>query len=82
MDLLIISSRLLTEILISLQVKDRTWLILREEGMVVEEALDGDEGDGAGYDEKNGIIEKIAPGEEKSPAPWTAEPDVASLHIT
>ncbi|KAJ6547615.1 hypothetical protein B0H19DRAFT_1075416 [Mycena capillaripes] len=65
----------------NLDVKDRTWLILREEGMVVEEALD-DDGEGGDYDEKNGIVEKLASAEEKSSAPWTAEPDVASLHIT
>ncbi|KAF7363500.1 hypothetical protein MSAN_01006200 [Mycena sanguinolenta] len=66
----------------NLDVKDRTWIILREEGMVVEEALDGDEGDGTDYDEKGGIVEKVAAEpEEKSPVQWT-EPDVASLHIT
>lgn len=54
--------------------------------MVVEEALDDDDGgDGADYDEK--VVEKIAGGaqvahEEKSSAPWTPEPDAASLHIT
>ncbi|KAF8212185.1 hypothetical protein K438DRAFT_1957954 [Mycena galopus ATCC 62051] len=67
----------------NLDVKERTWAILREEGMVVEEALDDDEGDGADYDEKSGIVEKIAAEpEEKSPVPWTTEPDIASLHVT
>ncbi|KAJ7343434.1 hypothetical protein DFH08DRAFT_937969 [Mycena albidolilacea] len=66
----------------NLDVKDRTWIILREEGMVVEEALDDDEGDGADYDEKSGVVEKIATEpEEKSSVPWTAEPDIASLHV-
>ncbi|KAJ7685236.1 hypothetical protein DFH06DRAFT_1357108, partial [Mycena polygramma] len=68
----------------NLDVRDRTWAILREEGMVVEEALD-DEGDGTNYDEKNGVVEKVPPGlqsEEKSSAPWTAEPEIASLHVT
>ncbi|KAJ7452354.1 hypothetical protein B0H11DRAFT_2073067 [Mycena galericulata] len=70
----------------NLDVKDRTWLILREEGMVVEEALDEDDGDGAAYDEKGGIVEKIgtsppAGHEEKPPVTWTTEPD-SSLHIT
>jgi len=70
----------------NLDVKERTWLILREEGMVVEEAVDED-GDGADYDEKSGIIEKLAASspagqEEKPSVPWTTEPDVASLHIT
>ncbi|KAJ7449862.1 hypothetical protein FB451DRAFT_1530211, partial [Mycena latifolia] len=68
----------------NLEVKDQTWLVLREEGMVVEEAVDeDDEGGDADYDEKNGIVEKMAAGpqEEKRPA-WTAESDVASLHIT
>lgn len=69
------------EFLISLQVKDRTWLVLREEGMVVEEALD-DDADGGDYDEKNEVIEKLSSAQEKGSAPWTAEPDVASLHIT
>jgi hypothetical protein len=70
------------------QVKDQTWLILREEGMVVEEALDDeDDGHDTDYDEKNGIVEKISAGaqaaqEEKGSGPWTTEPDVASLHIT
>lgn len=50
--------------------------------MVVEEALDDDEGGGADYDEKGGIVEKIATEpEEKSSVPWTAEPDIASLHV-
>ncbi|KAJ7109430.1 hypothetical protein C8R44DRAFT_802494 [Mycena epipterygia] len=70
----------------NLDVKDRTWLILREEGMVVEEALDDEDERGrADYDEK--VVEKIPGGaqvahEEKSSAPWTTEPDAASLHIT
>ncbi|KAJ7632673.1 hypothetical protein FB45DRAFT_913126 [Roridomyces roridus] len=64
----------------NLDVKDRSWLILREEGMVVEEALDGD-GDGAGvdFDEKGGIIEKVIAsspaGQEKTVIPWTSELD-------
>ncbi|KAJ7709853.1 hypothetical protein B0H17DRAFT_1155701 [Mycena rosella] len=69
----------------NLEVKDQTWLVLREEGMVVEEALDDDEGGHAHYDEKNGVVEKIVAGpqqEEKGSVPWTAEPDVASVHIT
>ncbi|KAJ7774542.1 hypothetical protein DFH07DRAFT_952255 [Mycena maculata] len=71
----------------NLDVKDRTWLILREEGMVVEESLDEDDGDGADYDEKGGVIEKVASAppngqEEKTSVPWTAESDAASLHIT
>ncbi|KAJ7235454.1 hypothetical protein B0H12DRAFT_1141579 [Mycena haematopus] len=66
----------------NLDVKDRTWVILREEGMVVEEALDDDEGGGADFDEKGGIVEKIATEpEEKGSAPWTANPDVASLYV-
>lgn len=52
--------------------------------MVVEEALDEDDGDGADYDEKGGITEKIATSppaglEEKPSIPWTTEPDVASI---
>ncbi|KAJ7097878.1 hypothetical protein B0H15DRAFT_945449 [Mycena belliarum] len=67
----------------NLEVKDQTWLILREEGMVVEEALDDDEGGDADYDEKNGIVEKIGAGsQEKVATSWTAQPDVASVHIT
>ncbi|KAJ7111566.1 hypothetical protein C8R43DRAFT_1139107 [Mycena crocata] len=72
----------------NLDVKDRTWLILREEGMVVEEALDDDDaGDGVDYDEKAGSAEKLAAEpqvahEEKTTTAWTEEPDVASLHIT
>ncbi|KAK7020572.1 hypothetical protein R3P38DRAFT_2970278 [Favolaschia claudopus] len=66
----------------NLDVKDRTWLILREEGMVVEEALD-DGGDGDDYNEKNGVVEKSPLRlEEKSPVPWNTEPDVASVHVT
>jgi len=44
-------------VLMNLQVKDRTWLILRDEGMVVEEALDedGDDQDGT---EKGVLDEK------------------------
>ncbi|KAJ7285781.1 hypothetical protein C8J57DRAFT_1285778 [Mycena rebaudengoi] len=68
----------------NLDVKDRTWLILREEGMVVEEALDDDdEGGGADYDEKSAIVEKIAAGnEEKRAAGWAPEPDISAVHIT
>ncbi|KAG6861142.1 hypothetical protein C0995_003410 [Termitomyces sp. Mi166 len=52
----------------NLEVKDRTWLILREEGAIIEEPLEQD-GDGRGeaaepqsFDEKHGFIngEKIA----------------------
>ncbi|KAJ7063354.1 hypothetical protein C8F01DRAFT_984930 [Mycena amicta] len=67
----------------NLDVKERTWLILREEGMVVEEAVDDDQGDGE-YSEKNGVLEKIAVGspvqDEKAPVPWSSEPD-PSVHI-
>lgn len=42
------------------QVKDQTWLTLREEGMIVEEALSDDEGNGEQYDEKQMLAEKIA----------------------
>ncbi|KAJ6630857.1 hypothetical protein B0H10DRAFT_1983437 [Mycena sp. CBHHK59/15] len=73
----------------NLDVKHRTWLVLREEGMVVEEALDDDDDvhDGADYDEKNEIVEKLAAEsplgdhEEKS-SRWAHEPQVTSLHVT
>ncbi|KAJ6596948.1 hypothetical protein DFH09DRAFT_106793 [Mycena vulgaris] len=70
----------------NLEVKDNTWLILREEGMVVEEALDEEDDGGAeaDYDEKNGVVEKIGAGlqEEKGSDAWNEEPDASSLHIT
>jgi hypothetical protein len=43
-----------------LQVKDEAWLILREEGMVVEEPLEGSDNDIGDYDEKHALAEKIA----------------------
>ncbi|KAJ7172426.1 hypothetical protein C8R46DRAFT_1085911 [Mycena filopes] len=60
-------------------VRERTFVILNEEGMVVEEAVDDDEGDGPEYDEKGALVEKITAGlqpQEKSPVPWTTEPEV------
>ncbi|KII87677.1 hypothetical protein PLICRDRAFT_54749 [Plicaturopsis crispa FD-325 SS-3] len=47
----------------NLEVADRTWLVLREQGALVEEAdeEDGDGDDGQHYDEKDGIVaEKVA----------------------
>lgn len=46
----------------NLEVKDRTWLVLREEGMIIEEAVDEDEDDGEGgavLDEKRALVEKV-----------------------
>ncbi|KAG6916344.1 hypothetical protein DXG01_007235 [Tephrocybe rancida] len=45
----------------NLEIKDRTWLILREEGAIVEEPVDQD-GDGAdpeSFNEKQGLEEKL-----------------------
>ncbi|KAF8635349.1 hypothetical protein AX17_003940 [Amanita inopinata Kibby_2008] len=48
----------------NLEVKDRTWYILREEGYDIEEAVEDEGGDGSGggemYDEKGIIVEKLA----------------------
>ncbi|KAF7294878.1 hypothetical protein MIND_01025700 [Mycena indigotica] len=63
----------------NLEVKERTWLILREEGMVVEEALDGDDGDGE-YNEKAGIEKVVSPvQDEKNPGAWA---DDAAVEVT
>ncbi|KAG5644493.1 hypothetical protein DXG03_008320 [Asterophora parasitica] len=45
-----------------LDAKDRTWVLLREEGMVIEEPASDDEGDGepASFEEKGGLAEKLA----------------------
>ncbi|KAG5651341.1 hypothetical protein H0H81_009029 [Sphagnurus paluster] len=46
----------------NLEVKDRTWLILREEGMIVEEAAEDDDPgtEPASFDEKHELLEKVA----------------------
>ncbi|GLB39648.1 putative vacuolar sorting protein 39 domain 2 [Lyophyllum shimeji] len=48
----------------NLEVKDRTWLILREDGMIIEEAVSDEDDDGGGgpesFDEKGGLAEKLA----------------------
>ncbi|KAF7323021.1 hypothetical protein HMN09_00081900 [Mycena chlorophos] len=45
----------------NLDIRESSWLILREQGMVVEEALDGEGGE---YDEKNVVLEKVAVNEK------------------
>jgi hypothetical protein len=46
------------------QVKDRTWLVIREEGMVVEEAAEGsDDSNGdheETYDEKGALVKEVS----------------------
>ncbi|KAF5384226.1 hypothetical protein D9615_003441 [Tricholomella constricta] len=44
----------------NLEVKDRTWLILREEGMVIEEPVEDEGDEPASFDEKGGLAEKLA----------------------
>ncbi|KAF8064149.1 hypothetical protein FPV67DRAFT_1503662 [Lyophyllum atratum] len=44
----------------NLEVKDRAWLILREEGMVIEEPADDEGGELGNFDEKEGLAEKLA----------------------
>ncbi|TCD60728.1 hypothetical protein EIP91_009622 [Steccherinum ochraceum] len=42
----------------NLEVNDRTWLILRDQGSIIEEAVDDDEEDGEGAEKE--ILEKVA----------------------
>ncbi|KAJ7219323.1 hypothetical protein GGX14DRAFT_591509 [Mycena pura] len=67
----------------NLDVRERTWLILREEGMIIEEDPD-DAADGV-YHENDEVVEKVEVGppsahEEKPSISWTTEPDT-SLHL-
>lgn len=51
---------------LSIQVKDRTWAILREQGAIIEEAIEDEDGSATSYDEKSPLSEKVAlPGDER-----------------
>lgn len=46
----------------NLEVKERSWMVLREEGMVIEDAADSDEdGDGEVIDEKSALQVTLGP---------------------
>ncbi|KAF9495136.1 hypothetical protein BDN71DRAFT_1559699 [Pleurotus eryngii] len=44
----------------NLEVKDRTWAILREQGAIIEEAVEDEDGSATSYDEKSSLSEKVA----------------------
>lgn len=43
----------------NLQVADEAWLVLREQGAMLEEGEDGDAEDGGEFDEKDALLEKV-----------------------
>ncbi|KAF7304926.1 hypothetical protein MKEN_01206900 [Mycena kentingensis (nom. inval.)] len=63
----------------NLDVKEKTWLVIREEGMVVEEA--GDDEDEGDYDEKLEKVVSEVSRDEKLGVRWTPEAD-PSVRIT
>ncbi|KAJ8693452.1 hypothetical protein PTI98_008444 [Pleurotus ostreatus] len=50
----------------NLEVKDRTWAILREQGAIVEEAIEDEDGSATSYDEKSPLSEKVALPDDES----------------